>query len=79
MPDFTYADIAGMIDHSLLQPVLTDAEMEKGCRIAREYEVASVCIKPYGVKMAAQSWLAPGSRSARSLGSRTADTSLRSS
>jgi len=54
MPDFTYADIAGMIDHSLLQPVLTDAEMEKACRLAREYVVASVCIKPYGVKMAAE-------------------------
>jgi deoxyribose-phosphate aldolase len=54
MPEFTYADIAGMIDHSLLQPILTDAEMEKGCRLAREYEVASVCIKPYGVKTAAQ-------------------------
>src|SRR5262249_8147540 len=54
MPDFTYADIAGMIDHSLLQPVLTDAEMEQGCRLAREYQVASVCIKPYGVKLAVQ-------------------------
>jgi deoxyribose-phosphate aldolase len=54
MPDFTYADVAGMIDHSLLQPVLTDAELEKGCRVAREYEVASVCIKPYGVRLAAQ-------------------------
>ncbi len=53
MPDFTYADIAKMIDHSLLQPVLTDAELEKGCRLAREYQVASVCIKPYAVAMAA--------------------------
>ena len=57
MPDFTYAQIAGMIDHSLLQPVLTDADLEKGCRTAREYEVASVCIKPYGVRKAAE-WLA---------------------
>src|SRR5260370_884303 len=53
MPDFTYADIAKRIDHSLLQPVLTDAELEKGCRLAREYQVASVCIKPYAVAMAA--------------------------
>src|SRR5438046_1262678 len=43
-----------MIDHSLLQPTLTDAELEAGCKLAREYEVASVCIKPYGVKLAAQ-------------------------
>jgi deoxyribose-phosphate aldolase len=43
-----------MLDHSLLQPVLTDAELEHGCRIAREYEVASVCIKPYAVRLAAK-------------------------
>jgi deoxyribose-phosphate aldolase len=54
MPDFTYADIARMIDHSLLQPPLTDADLEQGCRLAREYEVASVCIKPYAVRRAAE-------------------------
>src|SRR3989442_12920023 len=53
MPDFTYADIAKMMDHSLLQQTLTDAELEAGCRLAREYEVASVCIKPYAVPLAA--------------------------
>jgi deoxyribose-phosphate aldolase len=45
-----------MIDHSLLQQVLTDGELERGCRVAREYSVASVCIKPYAVRQAAQ-WL----------------------
>jgi deoxyribose-phosphate aldolase len=54
MADFTYNDIAKMLDHSLLQPVLTDAELEKGCLLAREYRVASVCIKPYAVKLAAR-------------------------
>jgi deoxyribose-phosphate aldolase len=53
MADFTYTDIAKMLDHSLLQPTLTDAEMEQGCRLAREYDVASVCIKPYAVRLAA--------------------------
>jgi deoxyribose-phosphate aldolase len=53
MPDFTYAQIAKMIDHSLLQQTLTDEELEKGCRLAREYDVASVCIKPYAVRQAA--------------------------
>jgi deoxyribose-phosphate aldolase len=43
-----------MIDHSLLQQTLTDTEMEHGCRLARDYCVASVCIKPYGVRLAAQ-------------------------
>ena len=52
MPDFTYAQIAGMIDHSLLQPVLTDTDLDNGCLLARKYEVASVCIKPYAVKLA---------------------------
>ncbi len=57
MADFTYHDIAKMIDHSLLQPTLTDADLEQGCRLAREYQVASVCIKPYAVRQAA-AWLA---------------------
>src|SRR5205085_12140770 len=43
-----------MLDNSLLQPVLTDVELEHGCRLAREYEVASVCIKPYAVRLAAE-------------------------
>jgi deoxyribose-phosphate aldolase len=54
MPDFTYADIAKMLDHSLLQQTLTDAELEQGCRTARAYDVASVCIKPYFVRRAAE-------------------------
>ena len=54
MADFCYSDIAKMIDHSLLQQTLTDAELEEGCRLARDYDVASVCIKPYAVKRAAQ-------------------------
>ena len=53
MPEFSYADMARMIDHSLLQPPLTDADLEQGCRLARDYGVASVCIKPYGVRLAA--------------------------
>ncbi len=52
--DYTYRDIAKMIDHSLLNPILTDEELEQGCRIAREYGVASVCIKPYYLKRCAQ-------------------------
>jgi deoxyribose-phosphate aldolase len=52
--DFTYRDIAKMIDHSLLQPTLTDEELEAGCRLALEYDVASVCIKPYYLKRCAE-------------------------
>lgn len=57
MGNWTYPEIAKMIDHSLLQPTLTDVELEQGCRLARHYEVASVCIKPYAVRSAA-AWLA---------------------
>ncbi|OWK36318.1 Deoxyribose-phosphate aldolase [Fimbriiglobus ruber] len=47
------ADLAKMFDHSLLQPGLTDADLERGCLLARQYNVASVCIKPYAVRTAA--------------------------
>jgi deoxyribose-phosphate aldolase len=45
--DYTYNDIAKMIDHSLLNPALTDKELERGCRLGLEYECGSVCIMPY--------------------------------
>jgi deoxyribose-phosphate aldolase len=45
--DYTLAQLAKMIDHSLLQPVLTDEDLERGCRVALDYDVATVCIKPY--------------------------------
>ena len=51
---YTYSDIAKMIDHSLLQPTLTDEELEAGCQLALECNVASVCIKPYYVKRCAE-------------------------
>lgn len=52
--DYTYPEIAKMIDHSLLVPVLTDRELEEGCRLALRYDVASVCIKPYYVRRCAE-------------------------
>ena len=50
----TYEAIAKRIDHSLLPPTLTTAELEEGCRLAARYGVASVCIKPYAVALAAR-------------------------
>ncbi len=44
MMRYTYPEIAKMIDHSLLNPVMTDEDLEKGCKIALDYDVASVCI-----------------------------------
>jgi deoxyribose-phosphate aldolase len=52
MTQITLAQAAKMIDHSLLQPTLTDSELEDGCRLALSYNVASVCIKPYAVSLA---------------------------
>ena len=48
------AELAKMFDHSLLQPQLTDADLDAGLAVAVEYGVASVCIKPYAVKRAAK-------------------------
>jgi deoxyribose-phosphate aldolase len=52
--DYTYHDIAKMIDHSLLNPVMTDQDFEKGCRDGLEYDVASVCIMPHYLKRCAE-------------------------
>ncbi len=51
---YTYEQLAKMIDHSLLHPTMTDQELDDGCRLAARYGVASVCIKPYAVKRAAE-------------------------
>ena len=47
--DLTERDIAKTIDHSLLRPELDDAFVEDGCRLAAEYHVASVCVRPADV------------------------------
>lgn len=52
----SYSDLAKMIDHSLLHPTMTDADLEAGCKLAAQYQAASVCIKPYAVKQAVE-WL----------------------
>jgi deoxyribose-phosphate aldolase len=50
---FSYDDVAKMIDHSLLNPTLTDGELEAGCGLALQYNVASVCIMPFFMKRCA--------------------------
>ncbi|HEX2869800.1 MAG TPA: deoxyribose-phosphate aldolase [Polyangiaceae bacterium] len=50
----TYAELAKMIDHSLLKPTMTYDELEAGCRLAVEYDVASVCIVPYYLRRASE-------------------------
>ncbi len=52
--EYTYTEIAGMIDHSLLPPALNEQELEEGCQLALEYGVASVCIMPHYLKRCAE-------------------------
>jgi len=47
-------DLAKMIDHSILQPTHTDEDLLKQCEVAIKHDVASVCVKPYAVKMAVE-------------------------
>jgi len=40
-----------MLDHSTLQPFLTDEDIVKGCEIAKKYGTASVCARPQDMKL----------------------------
>ncbi|HEV3276754.1 MAG TPA: deoxyribose-phosphate aldolase [Terriglobia bacterium] len=48
----TGRDLAKMIDHSLLHPTMSDTDIAAGCRLAREYDVATACVKPYAIALA---------------------------
>ncbi|MCR9120191.1 MAG: deoxyribose-phosphate aldolase [bacterium] len=52
--DYRYEDLAKMIDHALLAPSMTPAELEAGVKMALAYDVASVCIVPFYVKRCAE-------------------------
>jgi deoxyribose-phosphate aldolase len=49
----TNAPIASLIDHTLLRPEATRADIVKLCGEARQYGFATVCINPYWVPLAA--------------------------
>ena len=65
---YTYADISKMIDHSLLNPTLTVPELEAGCQLAMEYDVASVCILPYYQKRGAEILKGSGVKASTTIG-----------
>jgi deoxyribose-phosphate aldolase len=52
--DVTERQLAKTIDHSLLRPELDDDFVSDGCRLAAEYHVASVCVRPTDVERAAE-------------------------
>ncbi len=47
-------ELAKMIDHSILHPTLTDEDLRRECEVAKKYDTASVCVKPYAVKQAVE-------------------------
>ncbi len=50
----TYEQLAKVIDHSLLRPELTEADVIAGCELAARYHTATVCVKPCHVRLAEQ-------------------------
>ena len=50
----TIYKLAKMIDHSILHPSMTDVDLARECEVAKKYNVASVCVKPYAVKQAVE-------------------------
>ena len=65
---YTYQDISKMIDHSLLNPTLTVPDLEAGCQLAIEYDVASVCILPYYQQRCAEILLGSGVKASTTIG-----------
>ena len=66
--DYTYSDIAKMIDHSLLSPTLAWNDLEQGISLALAYDVASVCILPYALKHCAERLRGSGVRASTTIG-----------
>ena len=50
----TKLELAKMIDHTLLKPEATPAQIEKLCAEAAEYHFASVCVNPVYIPLAAR-------------------------
>ncbi len=55
-PRLSYEDIAGMMEHPVLRPELTEEEVHTGCEIARQYRLAAVTVRPSDADLAV-SWL----------------------
>ena len=50
----TAGDVAMTIDHSLLRPDITTAELVEGCALAKEYHCVSVCVRPSDLPIVAR-------------------------
>ena len=49
MENVSLRTLAKMIDHSLLHPTMTDEVILSGCELAKKYDVATACVKPYAI------------------------------
>lgn len=47
----TSRDIAKMLDHSTLQPFLTEKDIRHGCEVAIKYGTATVCARPQDMEI----------------------------
>lgn len=47
------SELAALIDHTLLKPEATDADVAALCEVANEYSVAAVCVSPSRLPLAA--------------------------
>ncbi len=52
--DSTYEELAGMLDHSVLNPTSTAEQFEAGITLALAYGTASVCIMPWYLRRCAE-------------------------
>lgn len=77
---YNYLDLSKMIDHSLLNPTLTQQQLEAGIQLALAYDVASICIMPFyhkrTVELLAGSTVAPSSTVGFPHGGHTTKTKL---
>jgi len=54
MARWTRAQVAATIDHAALKPNMTDQDIVEACRLGRDCRVASVCVRPSDVALAAK-------------------------
>ena len=50
-PIATYEDLAGMIDHSLVKPELTNQNLIEGLELAKRYRIASAIVRPCDIDL----------------------------
>lgn len=51
---WTKQQVARTIDHAVLKPFASEQDVAAACALARKYQIASVCVRPSDVRVAAQ-------------------------